>query len=376
MKKNVIVPLIEMASFSGVYFLRGYDVMKLNITPLIIEIFFTFCLASSPYAYAGSVFIVHSYSLENICGAPQHQGVMESLTEAGLIEGDNLVVHKYAMDTKKVNNTPELIDRQAEIVLAKVKEINPDVLVLLDDNAFRTVGLKLVDSGVNIVFSGMNSQPEDYDRKIKWMDSRLKPGHNITGVYEKLHFIEACRVQKKILPELNKVLVLSDESPTGKAVRRQIQKEIDEADGSLGIEFETVISHSWEEYIRIMQERCSDGTIGTLYPAVTLLKDSGGKTYSTPEVLTWTVANCKIPGIPINFSFARLGMLGGAGVDFISMGRQAGKMVAAILKGASPSEIPIEDAQRYALVFNMKRVKELGIVIPNDILMAADVIFK
>jgi len=58
------------------------------------------------------------------------------------------------------------------------------------------------------------------------------------------------------------------------------------------------------------------------------------------------------------------------------MGRQAGIMVASILNGTSPADIPIEDAQRYAFVFNLKRAKELGMVIPNDILMAADVIYK
>ncbi|WP_419778524.1 ABC transporter substrate-binding protein [Maridesulfovibrio sp.] len=353
--------------------------MKRNISFLAISslfILFAFCLAFSTCVQAEDVFIVHSYRLDNICGGPQQQGVLESLAEAGFREGENLVVHTYAMDTKKVNNTPELIDKQADIVLEKVRKIKPDVLVLLDDNAFRTVGLKLVDSGVSVVFSGMNGQPEDYDRKIKWMDSRSKPGHNITGVYEKLHFIDACRVQKKILPDLEKVLVFSDESPTGKAVLKQVQKEITEAGGSLGIEFEIVIAHSWEEYTELIKKGCADPSIGTIYPAVTLLKDAEGKTYSTSEVLTWTVANCQVPGIPINYSFARLGMLGGAGVDFISMGRQAGRMVASVLNGTSPADIPIEDAQRYAFVFNLKRAKELGMVIPNDILMAADVIYK
>lgn len=364
---------------SEVYFLRGYDVMKRNITFLALSscfVFFVCCLVFSTFAQAGDVFIVHSYRLDNICGEPQQQGVLESLAEAGFNQGDNLVVHTYAMDTKKVNNTPELIDRQADIVLEKVKEIKPDVLVLLDDNAFSAVGLRLVDSGVNVVFSGMNGQPEDYDRKVKWMDSRSKPGHNITGVYEKLHFIDACRVQKKILPDLEKILVLSDESPTGKAVMKQVQKEIAEAGDSLGIKFEKVIAHSWEEYTEIVRKSSSDPSIGTIYPAVTLLKDAEGRTYSTSEIVTWTVANCQIPGISINYSFARLGMLGGAGVDFIAMGRQAGKMVVAILNGTSPADIPIEDAQRYAFVFNLKRAKELGMVIPSDILMAADVIYK
>ncbi|NDV27897.1 ABC transporter substrate-binding protein [Desulfovibrio sp. JC010] len=336
---------------------------------------FAYCALVSE-AQAKDVFIVHSYTLDNICGEPQHQGVLESLTEAGFVEGENLTVHKYAMKTKKVNNTPELIDKQAEIVLEKVKSVKPDVLVLLDDNAFRTVGLKLVDTDIDIVFCGMNGQPEDYDRKVKWMDSRAEPGHNITGVYEKLHFIDACRVQKKILPGLEKMLVVSDKSPTGKAVLKQVNKEIIESGSGLGIEFETRIASSWEEYTAILKQACADSSIGTIYPAATLLTDSKGKSRSTSEIIEWTVANCLKPGISINYSFARLGMLGGAGVDFIAMGRQAGEMVVLIMKGTSPGDIPVEEAERYALVFNLKRARKLGMEIPTDILMAADVVYK
>lgn len=63
-------------------------------------------------------------------------------------------------------------------------------------------------------------------------------------------------------------------------------------------------------------------------------------------------------------------------VDFIAMGRQAGKMVAQIMKETSPGDIPIEEAERYALVFNLRRARELGMEIPIDILMAADVVYK
>ncbi len=335
-----------------------------------------FCATYAVAAKAKNILIVHSYCLDSICGAPQAQGVLESLAKAGFVEGKNLNVEHYAMDTRRVNNSPQLIAEQAGLVLQKVHSSKPDVLVLLDDNAIRTIGLKLVDSDINIVFSGMNAQPEDYNSKVRWMESRSKPGHNITSVYEKLHFIAACKVQKKVVPGLEKILIISDESPTGRAVIKQIKKEVKEKGSGLDIDLEFRIAFSWEEYIEALKLACEDKSIGTIYPAATLLIDKNGKGYSTLDIIKWTVANCQTPGIPINYSFARLGLLGGAGVDFIAMGRQAGKMVVEILKGVPPGYIPIEDAQRYALVFNLKRAKELGMEIPTDILMAADVIYK
>ncbi|MBI9112553.1 ABC transporter substrate-binding protein [Maridesulfovibrio ferrireducens] len=320
------------------------------------------------------VFIVSSYAQDNICGLPQSQGVLEALSLAGYKADKNIKIYTYAMDSKKVNNTPDLIEAQAEIVLSKIKDIHPDVLVVLDDNAFRAVALKLVDSDISIVFSGLNGQPEDYNSIAKWMNSREKPGHNITGVYEKLHFVDAFKVQKKIIPDLSRALIITDNSPTGTAMLKQVERELSEE--SIDVAFDIEIALSWENYKDIILKGCSDPVIGTIYPAATLLKDKNGVTHSTSEIILWTIKNCRKPALPVNYAFVQLGMLGGAGVDFISMGRQAGRMVVMILSGKRAGELPVEDAKRYALVFNLKRAEELGITIPNDVLMASDAIYR
>ncbi len=320
------------------------------------------------------VFIVSSYAYDNICGLPQYQGLLEAIASDGYQIDKDVKIHFYAMETKKVNNTSLLVDKQAKIVLAEIESVHPDVVVVLDDNAFRTVALSLVDSNIAVVFSGLNGQLEDYNKIVKWMDSRNKPGHNITGVYEKLHFVQAFKIQKKIIPDLERALIISDESPTGKAVLKEVNIELSEE--SVDVLFDIKIATSWEDYTNIIRKGCSNPDIGTIYPAATLLKDKSGQVYSATEIIQWTVKNCRKPSISLNYSFARLGMLGGAGVDFISMGRQAGTMVGRILNGAKPGDIAIEDAKRYALVFNLKRAKELGITIPNDVLMASDAIYR
>ena len=349
---------------------------KLLFFCLTVGIFFVFtCLT----AFAANdeikkIFIVSSYSGDDLCGFPQYQGVLEAVAKAGFKDGENIRIHTYAMDSKKNNNTPALIKSQAEIVLAKIKDVHPDVVVVVDDNAFGAVGLKLLDSDISVVFSGMNGQPEDYNDTVKWMNSRQKPGHNITGIVEKLHFVEAFKVQKTIIPGLTKAVIICDNSFTGKAVLKQIQRELSEE--SVDIVFDFKVMQSWESYKKLILKISSDPSVGTIYPAATLLKDENGVTHATTEIIKWTVKNSRKPEIPINYSFAQLGMLGGAGVDFISMGRQAGRLVALILNGQKAGDLPIEDAKRYAFVFNLNRAKELGITIPSDILMAADAIYR
>lgn len=318
------------------------------------------------------VYILHSYEIDHVCGRPQDLGVQRAVTEAGF--GPSAVEYRtYAMDTKRTNTTPELIEQQARNALADIRAYDPDVVVTLDDNAFRTVALKLVDLGPPIVFSGMNTIPENYNDIARWLESRDAPGHNITGVYEKIHFSTAVKVQKNIQPGLKKIRVISDHSPTGVALVRQVRLEMLEE--PIPAEAEFHVTDSWEDYQDyILDSNGSDADV--LYPIALRLVDRQGHTYTGSEILRWTSQHSVKPSIPLNFAFVKLGLLGGAGVDFEHMGYQAGQMVVRILKGEAPGSIPIAEAERYALVFNLKRAAELGIEIPSDILMSADEVYQ
>jgi len=316
------------------------------------------------------IFILHSYESGHVCGQPQHDGVIGALGDAGFKDRENLEIRSYFMDTKRKNNTPELIDEQARIALKAIRSFRPDVLVTLDDNAFRTVALDLVDEPVSIVFCGMNGQPEDYNKTRRFMESRARPGHNITGVYEKLHFVDAIRVHSKLFPGLKKIWIFLDMSPTGLAIHRQIKLEM--AKEQIPCSYEIRVAKGWEDYQRGIQLSNQDPEVGAIYPVAVLLKDRSGTTYTAPEIFAWTIRNSRKPEIAVNYAFTKMGLFGGAAVDFWSMGRQAGQMVIKILRGKNPGRIPIEEAERYALVFNLKRAKQLRIEIPPDVLMAAD----
>jgi len=316
------------------------------------------------------VFILHSYEQNHVCGQPQHDGMVAMLKKSGFTKNRNFELQVHYMDTKRKNNTPELIIKQADIALQKIKRFKPDVLVTLDDNAFRWVALKLVDSDISIVFSGLNGQPEMYNREKPFMRSRENPGHNITGVYEKLHIIDAVRVHSRLFPDFQKLKIITDQSPTGKAVNTQIKLELENAD--ISIDWEIKVVTDWDEYQAEIFSANNDPQIGAIYPAALLLKDKKGNVYTAPEIFKWTIQVSKKPEIAVNYVFTKMGLFGGAAVDFYSMGQQAGQMVVKVLKGRNPGELPIEEASRYALAFNLKRARQLNIDIPDEILLAAD----
>ena len=95
----------------------------------------------------------------------------------------------------------------------------------------------------------------------------------------------------------------------------------------------------------------------------------------------WVPARRLIPelalkaGLPTMFHQAQWAEVGGLmsyGFNFPKMWRRGAEMVANILRGAKPGEIPMEQPTEYELVFNLKTAKALGVKIPQSMLVRAD----
>ena len=350
--------------------------MRRQLRPWIVTLLtwlFLVLLAQTSSLYAARIFILHSYEKDHVCGQPQHDGVVSALRQAGYHEGENLELQVYFMDTKQRNNTPDLIKCEASLARKMIDAFKPDVLVTLDDNAFSSVGLAYADARLPVVFCGVNNLLEKYNARVPFMNSREAPGHNITGVYEKLHVSDALRVHSQLFPGVQMVQFVVDTSVTGQAIFEQIKNEIavDPPSCAWGI---TVVD-SWEAYQDEIYRTNRDSTVSALYPAALLLKDKNGKTYTAQQIFPWTIQVSTKPEIAINYMFTRMGLFGGAAVDFFDMGKQAGAKAVRILQGEDPAGIAIEDAGRYALAFNLRRAAMLGIEIPQDVILSADEVY-
>jgi ABC-type uncharacterized transport system substrate-binding protein len=112
-----------------------------------------------------------------------------------------------------------------------------------------------------------------------------------------------------------------------------------------------------------------------MYPAALNLPEDSAGSVSTDEIFTWTIVHSRLPELTLNYAFCRLGLFGGAAVNFESMGYAAGLYAREILDGQAPGELPIVDAPDFAIVFNSARAAMLDQEIPLPLLMAADQLY-
>ena len=349
---------------------------KLEVLHLIalITILSTAALAAEDVK---RVYIVASYEQEHVCGWPQEQGVIKGFVQEGWIEGINLSVKRFHMDTKRTNTSPEAMQTVAAEVRKEIDSFKPNVIVTLDDNAFREIALPMAGrQDVAAVFSGMNGQPEMYNARKYFMDSREKPGNNITGVYEKLYVVRSMRVMESAVDGLAgaKIVGITDYSPTGNAITKQFELELARQQGTM--EWELIRVKNWQEYVDLIDRINADDSVKAIYPVALTLKVSETVTYTAPEIFKWTIENSKKPEMALNYFFSEIGLFGGAAVDFKSMGLAAGKKAGKILNGEKAGDLPIDDAPDYAIVLNIKRAKQLGIDIPAPLLTAADYVYR
>jgi putative ABC transport system substrate-binding protein len=117
---------------------------------------------------------------------------------------------------------------------------------------------------------------------------------------------------------------------------------------------------------------------------ITLRREPGGGLVVMPDVFTvlhrasiiMAAARNNVPAVYTLSEFARDGGLLSHGFDPVDIFRRAASYVDRILRGAKPSELPVQLPTKYEMVVNLKTAKALGLTVPLTLQAIADEVIE
>ena len=201
-----------------------------------------------------------------------------------------------------------------------------------------------------------------------YVDSLARPGGNATGFTSFEYGISAkwLELLKQIAPRLTRVAILRD---TTIAAGTGQYGAIQSVAPSFGVESSPVNVRDAGEIERAVAAFASAANSGLIVTA------------SAPAVIHRNLiitlaAQHKLPAVYFLRSFVTAGGLISYGPDIVDQFRRAAAYVDRILKGAKPTDLPVQAPTKYELTINLKTAKALGLTIPDKLLATADKVIE
>jgi len=280
------------------------------------------------------------------------------LAEAGYVEDQNLKI-----DYRWGNNQSQALQGLAsDLVRRKVA-----VLVAFGPQLGVALAAKAVTSTIPIVFA-VGSDPVKYGL----VPSLNRPGGNMTGITFLSSELASKRLNllRDLVPEATTIGFLSGGSRTltfeeqtsdilaaGRALARQIVIAECRNDRDFETSFATLV------------ERGAGALMVGAFPIF-----SGPR---NREKIVALAAHHKLAAVYYSRQYVLDGGLMSYHADPIGPYRQLGlRYVGQILKGAKPSDLPIEQPSKFEFIINLKTAKALGIQIPPTLLVQADEVIE
>jgi putative tryptophan/tyrosine transport system substrate-binding protein len=322
----------------------GYRRLALTAALLVVWVVLSGVSAGSP----GSNHFRIAVLISRLTFNPVLEGLREGLARLGYREGENLTFLIEEVQGELAN----LGSRAAKLVEAK-----PDIIFTI--TTAPTIAAKQATTTIPIVFAVVGDP-----LRSGLIASYASSQNNLTGITNSAGPLSGKRLEilQEIAPAIKRVLVLV--APQ-ESVSTASFEYLAEAAPKLGIEL-------------LRQDVSSKDEIEQILNAVP--KGAVDAMYFVPSTLVGThiallihkATEVRIPLAVSEYPMVELGALMSYGADLRLLGIQGARLVAKIMKGAKPSEIPVQMPEQLPLALNLATAKAIGLDIPRNILERTD----
>lgn len=278
---------------------------------------------------------------------PTVEGLRAGLRELGFEDGRDVV-----FDIRFTQGKPEATPAAAKVL------VDAGVDLIFTSNEAATLAAKNATQKIPIVFTLVG------DPVIAGIVRTVaKPGGNVTGVSSLTTELAAKRLEilTILAPQTRRVWAIhyGDDPSSIAAIWRA-----EEAAKQLKVELLARPVYNAEQL---------QYAIKSIRPGDALLPPDVG-TLDIPAVLLELSITSRIPAVYATSLWVGHGGLVSYGSDYFAEGAQAARLVAKVLRGARPGDLPIEGTDKIDLAVNLKTASALGLAVPRKIMLRADTI--
>jgi putative ABC transport system substrate-binding protein len=280
---------------------------------------------------------------------PFVEAFLAGLLDRGYVPGRNVV-----LDMRYAHGDSARLPALADELIA----LNPEVLVGIELVA---IVLRTKTSTIPIVLP-VSTDPVAAGLVL----SLARPGTNVTGMTASLDQVVAKHIEllTEILPKISRVGLLND--PLAPAAPR-FEQYARTAAAAKGLKL-IVAGASDSEGVRqafatLERERAEGIVVATT-----------GRASQHREEIIGHARRLRLPCISAlpAAAWAEAGGFATYGPNTLASFRYSANYVDRILKGAKPTELPVEQSAKFEFVINLKTAREIGVTIPPSILLRAD----
>ena len=270
-------------------------------------------------------------------------GFLQGLEEAGLVEGVD-----YKVDYQNANFDDNLAIQIGQAFSAE----DAALMVGIATPAATACYAAAEDTDIPVIFTAITDP----------VGAKLDSG-NITGTSDVLPVEGQLKLIRALQPDAETIGIVYTTSEANSVYSIGIYEDM-AADYGFTIEAVGVTAQS-----EVTQ--AVDSLIAKGVDCISNLTDN-----NVVGVLGSILEKTNEAGIPVygsEIEQVKLGCVAGAGLDYVQLGIQTGKMAARVLTGeATCADMPYEVIENYGLYINSKAIAELGLTLPEDIASQAE----